>query len=66
MKGTEASLLAVGGIACLFCAWIALKGMLATPEKLLEMADKIGTKNPLLARVLCWPDLSRSYWAVSD
>jgi hypothetical protein len=54
MKGRQAGLFAVGGVAFLFGAWLALKGMFASEEQLLTMADKIGTKNPVLARAVCW------------
>jgi len=41
-------------IACLAGAWTALKGIRAPREKLLEMSSLIGTKNPVLARIVCW------------
>jgi hypothetical protein len=42
------------GIICLMGSWIALKGIRATREQLLELAGVIGTKNPTLARIVCW------------
>ena len=54
MKWKEASLLGIGGAVCLMCAWMALQGMFASSEKLIEMGDKIGTKNPVVARIICW------------
>ena len=42
------------GFASLAGAWTAYKGLRATDEELRQMASTIGTKNPTLARVVCW------------
>jgi hypothetical protein len=45
--------LGLGGIAFLIGAWLALRGILASREKLMEMAKVIGTENLILARIIC-------------
>jgi hypothetical protein len=46
--------LGLGGIAFLIGAWLALRGILAAREKLMEMSKVTGTENPILARIICW------------
>lgn len=42
------------GFASLAGAWTAYKGIRASDEELRRMANVIGTRNPKLARVVCW------------
>jgi hypothetical protein len=46
-------LLAFTGM-CFSGTFVAARGAVASPEQLLSMAKLIGTKNPVVARIVCW------------
>jgi len=49
--------LAVFAIACLAGSIVSARGAFASREKLLSMSKIIGTKNPVVARIVCYVGL---------
>jgi hypothetical protein len=48
-------ILQLGFIAVLFWGtFVAARGAVASSEQLLSMTKVIGTKNPVVARIVCW------------
>jgi hypothetical protein len=41
------------GVVCLFGSVVSARGAFASREKLLSMSKVIGTKNPVVARIVC-------------
>jgi hypothetical protein len=50
------------GFAALAGAWTAYRGIRASGEELRQMGSVIGTRNPRLARLVCWVAFAVLTW----